>query len=119
MWFEEKRRAAREVRAGTLSIGGKAPISVQSMLNTDSHNAEACIAQAKRLCGAGCDIVRLAVPDREAAATIASMKEAGVGVPLVADIHFDYRIALEAVACGADKIRIRMLSLRPASRMNS
>ncbi len=106
MWFEEKRRAAREVCAGSLTIGGNAPISVQSMLNTDSHDAEACIAQAKRLCCAGCDIVRMAVPDREAAATIASMKEAGVRAPLVADIHFDYRIALEAVACGADKIRI-------------
>ena len=102
----EMRRKAKEVRVGTLTLGGNAPIAVQSMLNTDSHDAEACIRQTQALTAAGCDIVRLAVPDIAAARTFAVMKERGITVPLVADIHFDYKIALEAAACGADKIRI-------------
>lgn len=101
-----ERRKTKAVRAGNVTIGGDAPICVQSMLNTDSHDADACIAQTEALVNAGCDIVRLAVPDIAAARTFAAMKERGVTVPLVADIHFDYKIALEAAACGADKIRI-------------
>ena len=101
-----ERRKTKAVRAGNVTIGGGAPIAVQSMLNTDSHDADACIAQTEALVKAGCDIVRLAVPDIAAARTFAVMKERGIAVPLVADIHFDYKIALEAAACGADKIRI-------------
>ncbi|MCQ2432275.1 MAG: flavodoxin-dependent (E)-4-hydroxy-3-methylbut-2-enyl-diphosphate synthase [Clostridia bacterium] len=100
------RRKSREVRIAGIAIGGENPIAVQSMLCTDSHDAAACIAQTRALENAGCDIVRLAVPDLAAAKTFAAMKEAGIRVPLVADIHFDYKIALEAAACGADKIRI-------------
>ena len=102
----ENRRKTKEVRVGTLILGGDAPIAVQSMLNTDSHDADACYRQTKALADAGCRIVRLAVPDIEAARTFAALKERGVTVPLVADIHFDYKVALEAAACGADKIRI-------------
>lgn len=100
------RRRSRAVRVGNLWIGGDAPISVQSMCNTDTHDKEATLLQVRSLEKAGCDIVRLAVPDREAAKTFSFLKENGVSVPLVADIHFDYRIALESIAAGADKIRI-------------
>ncbi|MGM9624666.1 MAG: flavodoxin-dependent (E)-4-hydroxy-3-methylbut-2-enyl-diphosphate synthase [Eubacteriales bacterium] len=102
----ESHRKSKKVRAGALDIGGGAPIAVQSMCSVDTHDAAACLAQTEALAAAGCDIVRLAVPDREAAKTFTYLKEHGVTVPLVADIHFDYRIALEAAACGADKIRI-------------
>jgi len=100
------RRKSRLVRVGNLAIGGDAPISIQSMCNTDTHDREATLLQVRSLEKAGCDIVRLAVPDTEAAKTFSFLKENGVTAPLVADIHFDYRIALEAVAHGADKIRI-------------
>lgn len=103
---QEPVRHSRQVRVGALSVGGGAPVTVQSMTNTDTHDVTATLAQVRALEAAGCDIVRLAVPDRAAARTFAALKEAGVTVPLVADIHFDWRIALESVACGADKIRI-------------
>ena len=99
------RRSCRLVTTGGVKIGGNAPITVQSMLNIPAHDRAGNAAQAKRLCDAGCDILRVAVPDKEAVPTIAAIKEA-VDVPLVADIHFDYRLALEAAAAGADKIRI-------------
>ncbi len=100
------RRHSRTVSVGALKIGGDAPISVQSMTNTDTHDLAATLAQVRALEAAGVDVVRLALPDREAARTVYALKEAGVRVPLVADIHFDYRIALDAVAAGVDKIRI-------------
>ena len=102
---------------GGLPIGGDAPIAVQSMLNTDSHNADACFAQAKALEEAGCAVVRIAVPDREAARIFPALKERGIRVPLVADIHFDWRIALESVAAGADKIRINPGNIGEAERV--
>ncbi len=94
------------VTVAGIPMGGGAPITVQSMTNTDTHDFGATLKQVMALEAAGCDIIRLAVPDTEAAPVFAYLKEAGVKAPLVADIHFDYRIALEAVACGADKIRI-------------
>ena len=100
------RRAARPVRAGKITIGGDAPISVQTMTNTDTADREATLAQVRGLAAAGADIIRLAVPDEPSAATFAYLKEQGIETPLVADIHFDHRIALAAVAAGADKIRI-------------
>lgn len=75
------------------------------MLNTPAHDIPASVEQARRLQAAGCDIIRAAVPDREAVPLIAALKEA-VSIPVVADIHFDYRLALEAAAAGVDKIRI-------------
>lgn len=100
------RRKSRTVSVGGIQIGGSAPISVQSMTNTDTHDVAATLAQVRALEAAGVDIVRLALPDREAARTVYALKEAGVRVPLVADIHFDYHIALDAVAAGVDKIRL-------------
>lgn len=106
MLYNEYRRKSKEIRVGMISIGGKAPISVQSMTNTDTHDVEATYRQIKSLEAAGCDIVRLAVPDIEAAETFRKLKALGVTLPLVADIHFDYKIALACVRAGADKIRI-------------
>ncbi len=100
------RRESRSVKIGALTLGGGAPILVQSMCNTDTCDREKTLAQVRRLEAAGCDIVRLAVPTPEAADTFRFLKEAGVKVPLVADIHFDYKIALRSVEMGADKIRI-------------
>ena len=100
------RRRSNAVRVGKLTVGGDAPITVQSMTNTDPHDREATLRQVRALVERGCDLVRLAVPDRGAASIFSYLKEQGITVPLVADIHFDYKIALEAVAAGADKIRI-------------
>ena len=100
------RRKSNAVRVGPLTIGGNAPIPVQSMTNTDPRDREATLAQARALVSAGCDVIRLAVPDVGAAGIFSYLREQGIAVPLVADVHFDYRIALEAVAAGADKIRI-------------
>ncbi len=100
------RKNTHAVTVGGLTIGGGAPILVQSMTNTDTHDYAATLAQVQALASAGCDIVRLAVPDRAAAPVFTYLKEAGVTIPLVADIHFDYRIALDCVQCGADKIRL-------------
>ena len=101
-----KRRESRAVTAGNLTIGGNAPISVQSMINTDPHDFAACAEACRVLEAAGCDLVRLTVPDTEAAGVFSYIRERGVTVPLCADIHFDHRIALEAAAAGADKIRL-------------
>ncbi|MCI8553652.1 MAG: flavodoxin-dependent (E)-4-hydroxy-3-methylbut-2-enyl-diphosphate synthase [Clostridiales bacterium] len=99
------RRDCRQVSAGGVAMGGGAPVSIQSMLNTPAHDIEGSVAQAKRLQAAGCEILRAAIPDRESVALIPALKEA-VEIPIVADIHFDYRLALESVAAGVDKIRI-------------
>ena len=101
-----KRENTRQITAGGVPIGGGAAVSVQSMCNVRTSDVEAVTAQIKRLRAAGCDIVRVAVPDMEAAKAISEIKEAVPDVPLVADIHFDYRLALEAAARGIDKIRI-------------
>lgn len=100
-----QRRKAKTVYAGGLAIGGNAPVSVQSMLNKPAENIAANVAQARELEAAGCQIIRTAVPDRQAVRLIAALKEA-VSVPIVADIHFDYQLALESAAAGVDKIRI-------------
>lgn len=95
----------REISIGNVKIGGGNSIAVQSMTNTKTENADATIAQINRLAGAGCDIVRVAVPTMEAAEALTRIKK-HVSVPVVADIHFDYRLAIAAVEHGADKIRI-------------
>lgn len=100
-----ERRISRQVTAGNLKIGGGAHISVQSMLNARAEDVEGNVRQAKALESAGCEIVRLTVPNQEAVKTLAAVKEA-VSIPVVADIHFDYQCALESVAAGVDKIRI-------------
>lgn len=100
-----ERRKSRQVTAGNLKIGGGAHVSVQSMLNVLADDIEGNVRQAKALEAAGCEIVRLTVPNKETVKTLAAVKEA-VSIPVVADIHFDYQCALESVAAGADKIRI-------------
>ena len=99
------RRYSKTVYAGTLAIGGNAPISVQSMLNAAADDIAGNVAQAIALEQAGCQMVRVAIPNKNAVALIPAIKEV-VTIPLVADIHFDYRLALEAAAAGIDKIRI-------------
>ena len=100
-----KRKMTRQISIGDVKIGGGAPISVQSMTNTKTTDTNATVAQIKALVDAGCDIVRVAVPDMSAAENIYNIKSQ-VDVPLVADIHFDYRLAIAAIENGADKIRI-------------
>ena len=95
----------RQIHVGNVAIGGGAPVSIQSMTNTPTHDVEATLAQIRALAAAGCEIVRVAVPDERAAQAVAALK-AGSPLPLVADIHFDYRLALTAVEGGIDKIRI-------------
>lgn len=99
-------KKTRVVEAGGIKIGGGNPITVQSMTNKPAHDFDASIEQILRLERAGCDIVRLAAPDIESAEVFRLAKERGVNCALVADIHFDYKIALECVKTGADKIRI-------------
>ena len=100
-----KRENTKQIRVGSVAVGGGAPVSVQSMCNTKTWDVEATVRQILALEEAGCDIVRLAIPDMEAARAISAIKER-VHIPLVGDIHFDYRLALEAAARGIDKIRI-------------
>ncbi len=99
-------KTTRKVNVGGVIIGGGAPISVQSMLNVDTHDFGAVLAQTCALEAAGCDIVRLAVPDIDAVESVRRLKRSDVRVPIVADIHFDYKIALACAAAGVDKIRI-------------
>ena len=100
-----ERRETRTVYAGAVAIGGGHPVPVQSMLNVPAEDLAGNVAQAKRLEAAGCELIRVAVPDREAVKLVGALKEA-VSAPIVADIHFDYRLALECAAAGVDKIRI-------------
>ena len=106
MKYNEIRRKSRAVSVGGVAVGGTAPIAIQSMTNTDTHDYEATRAQVLALRDAGCDIVRLTVPDLAAADTLYRLKNEGIGVPLVADIHFDYRVAVRCAELGVDKIRI-------------
>ncbi|KHO62511.1 4-hydroxy-3-methylbut-2-en-1-yl diphosphate synthase [Thermoanaerobacter sp. YS13] len=99
------RKITREVKIGNKKIGGNNPILVQSMTNTDTHDIEKTIEQIKRLEAEGCDIIRVAVPDMEAAEALKEIKK-NINIPLVADIHFDYRLAIKSIENGADKIRI-------------
>ena len=113
------RRATREIRIGGVAIGGQNPIAVQSMTNTDTLDIAATTAQVRALADAGCDIVRITAPTVEAAKTFAAVKEAGITVPLVADIHFDYRVALACVDAGVDKIRINPGNIGDENRVKA
>ena len=107
-----------QIRAGAVAIGGGAPVTVQSMLNVPSTDVEGSVRQAKALEAAGCELIRAAVPDQAAVRLIAALKEA-VSVPIVADIHFDYRLALESAAAGVDKIRINPGNIGDDSRVKA
>ncbi len=113
------RRASREISVGGVTIGGQNPIAVQSMTNTDTLDIAATAAQVRALADAGCDIVRITAPTVEAAKTFAAIKEAGITVPLVADIHFDYRVALACVDAGVDKIRINPGNIGDENRVKA
>ncbi len=95
----------KQIMVGGVAIGGGAPVSIQSMTNTRTSDVEGTLAQIRALASAGCEIVRVAVPDMEAARAVAKIKEHSP-LPVVVDIHFDYKLALEAIAAGADKVRI-------------
>ncbi len=109
-------KTTRRVNAGGLAIGGGAPISIQSMLNAPAHDIEGNLKQALELEAAGCDIVRVTVPDYEAVKTVEALKNA-IKIPLVADIHFDWRMAVESVAAGVDKVRINPGNIGDDSRV--
>ena len=95
----------KQINVGGVLIGGGAPVSIQSMTNTRTSDVEATLSQIRALAAAGCEIVRVAVPDMDAARAVAKIKEHSP-LPVVVDIHFDYKLALEAIAAGADKVRI-------------
>jgi (E)-4-hydroxy-3-methylbut-2-enyl-diphosphate synthase len=99
------RRKSRAVKVGHVIIGGGFPVSIQSMTNTDTRDVESTVDQINQLAGTGCDIIRVAVPDMDAASKLSEIKSK-ISIPLVADIHFQYKLALEAIKQGVDKIRI-------------
>lgn len=100
-----ERKITRAVNVGGVKVGGGAAVSIQSMCNTDTRDADATVKQIHRLEEAGCEIIRVAVPDMEAAEAVAKIKKM-IHIPLVADIHFDYRLALKCIENGIDKVRI-------------
>ncbi|MCL2387250.1 MAG: flavodoxin-dependent (E)-4-hydroxy-3-methylbut-2-enyl-diphosphate synthase [Defluviitaleaceae bacterium] len=110
------RGETRVVHIGGVRVGGGHPIVIQSMTNTDTRDVAATVTQIRKLAEAGCEIVRVAVPDIEAAEAIRRIK-AEIDIPLVADIHFDYRLALAAVENGADKLRINPGNIGGESRV--
>lgn len=124
MNYNEFRRRSRAVRVGRADvtptvIGGDAPVCVQTMLSTPTDDKARCLEQAKRLVAAGAQIIRVTVPSPDNACIFDYLHSAGISVPLVADIHFDYRAALESVAAGADKIRINPGNIGDDSRVKA
>ncbi|MBN2808096.1 MAG: flavodoxin-dependent (E)-4-hydroxy-3-methylbut-2-enyl-diphosphate synthase [Deltaproteobacteria bacterium] len=110
------RRQSREIRLGELTVGGRAPVSVQSMTNTDTRDVTATVAQINRLEAVGCELVRVAVPDETAALALSSIKKS-ISIPLIADIHFNYRLALIAVDEGVDGLRLNPGNIGSAARV--
>ena len=118
MTIVARRKETRQISIGGLRIGGGAPISVQSMTNTFTHDVAATVAQIERLEAVGCELVRVAVPDQAAAEAITSIKKE-ISIPLVADIHFDYRLAMEAMKAGADGLRINPGNIGAARKVKA
>ncbi|MCE5323659.1 flavodoxin-dependent (E)-4-hydroxy-3-methylbut-2-enyl-diphosphate synthase [bacterium] len=114
----EQRRLTRNVKVGSVEIGGDAPVSVQSMTNTPTADVDATVAQIKRLEVVGCDIIRVAVPNIEAAKALSRIKQA-ISIPLVADIHFDYKLALASLDAGVDKLRINPGNIGSTDRVEA
>ncbi|KRQ86984.1 4-hydroxy-3-methylbut-2-en-1-yl diphosphate synthase [Caloramator mitchellensis] len=100
-----KKRNTRKIKVGNIFVGGDSPVTIQSMTNTKTYDVKSTVKQIKELENAGCDIIRVAVPDIESAEAIKHIKKQ-IGIPIVADIHFDYQLAIKAIENGADKIRI-------------
>ena len=113
-----RRKQTRQISIGGVKIGGGAPIAVQSMTNTFTHDVDATVAQIRRLEAVGCELVRVAVPDEPAVEAIASIKKK-ISIPLIADIHFDYRLALRAMKAGADALRINPGNIGTAKKVKA
>ena len=113
-----ERHKTREVKIGNRIIGGNHPIAIQSMTNTKTEDVAATVAQIHQLTKAGCEIIRCAVPTMEAAKALGEIKKQ-ITIPLVADIHFDYRLAIAAMENGADKIRINPGNIGSADRVKA
>ncbi|MDP2971251.1 MAG: flavodoxin-dependent (E)-4-hydroxy-3-methylbut-2-enyl-diphosphate synthase, partial [Deltaproteobacteria bacterium] len=113
-----QRRKTRQISIGPVKIGGDAPISIQSMTKTDTRDIRRTVDQIRRLERAGCEIVRVAVVDEEAAQAIAGIKKK-VSIPLIADIHFNYRLALKAMESGADGLRINPGNIGGRNRLKT
>ena len=112
------RKKTKQISIGGVKIGGGAPIAVQSMTNTFTHDVAATVAQIRRLEAVGCEIARVAVPDQGAAEAIISIKK-GISIPLIADIHFDYRLALRSMEAGADALRINPGNIGTAKKVKA
>ncbi|GAG47353.1 unnamed protein product, partial [marine sediment metagenome] len=100
-----RRRDSKPLRIGDVSVGGDAPVVVQSMAKTDTRDITATINQIRELEECGCEIIRVAVPDEEAAQALSAIKR-DIRIPLIADIHFDYRLALTSLGAGVDGLRL-------------
>jgi len=111
-----QRRVSKKIRVGTVDIGGDAPISVQSMTKTDTRDIKATVKQILSMEESGCDIVRCAVPDMEAAKALAAIKKQ-INIPLVADIHFHYQLALESLSSGVDCLRLNPGNIRDRNKV--
>ena len=118
MPFLKKRKNTRQIKVGNVKVGGMAPIAVQSMTNTFTQDVEATVIQIQRLEKAGCEIVRVAVPDQEAAAAISSIKQK-TSIPIIADIHFDYRLAIASAKAGADGLRLNPGNIGGAKKVKA
>jgi (E)-4-hydroxy-3-methylbut-2-enyl-diphosphate synthase len=114
----EKRRKSKAIRIGDVIIGGDAPITVQSMTNSDTRDIRATVRQINELEEVGCEIIRSAVPDMEAAEALHRIKQ-GIHIPLVADIHFDYRLALASIKAGVDALRINPGNIGAVERVKA
>jgi len=112
------RRPSKPIKIGSVTVGGDAPIAVQSMTNTDTRNVKATVDQIKELEELDCELVRVAVPDAEAARAIIAIKK-GISIPLIADIHFDYRLALAALEAGCDGLRLNPGNIGEADRVKA
>jgi (E)-4-hydroxy-3-methylbut-2-enyl-diphosphate synthase len=118
MSFIARRKQTRQISIGGVKVGGGAPIVVQSMTNTFTHDISATVAQIHRLEAVGCELVRVAVPDEAAVEAISPIKDQ-ISIPLIADIHFDYRLALAAVRAGADALRINPGNIGGAKKIRA
>ncbi len=110
------RRVSKQIHVGSVAVGGDARVTVQSMTKTDTRDVAATVAQIREVEEAGCDIIRCAVPDMEAAQALAEIKRQ-ISLPLIADIHFHYQLALEALKSGVDCLRLNPGNIRDRSKV--
>ena len=113
-----QRRKSKQIQIGPVKIGGDAPVSIQSMTNTDTRDAAATLAQIRELVSAGCEIVRVTVPDEAAVAALPEIL-AGSPLPVIADIHFDYRLALGSIRAGVHGVRLNPGNIGSAEKVRA